>query len=208
MRTLQTILAILFSLSLAGQTTETKTSSAKDKKDIDRQFKNQGEQEDYWATQFLEKNYSKQNYPKYTEKIVVDGNIYKYGDMNLRVENTNIVLKTIFAKGIFYPTIITGIPKNESKTKHQVDTLTPKDIFFQNFNRPGSMTISGLEELPFFSISPQTKRFRFLLYRKGLLNPTVYFIELTNNNATDSTDLITFISDAVLTFFKEGWLMI
>jgi hypothetical protein len=42
----------------------------------------------------------------------------------------------------------------------------------------------------------------------GFANPTVYFFELTNKNATATTDLITFINGAKLTFFDEGWVII
>jgi hypothetical protein len=46
------------------------------------------------------------------------------------------------------------------------------------------------------------------MFRKGFANPTVYFIELTNKKATDSTPLAEFVQGAELTFVEEGWVII
>ena len=40
------------------------------------------------------------------------------------------------------------------------------------------------------------------------MNPEVYFIELINENATEKTELNTFINGAKLTFVQKGWLII
>ena len=75
-------------------------------------------------------------------------------------------------------------------------------------SRNDSLTISEFEELKFLTKSYTQKRFRFWLFRKGTANPTVCFIELTNDKASSKTDLTTFINGAALTYFKSGWIVI
>ena len=152
--------------------------------DTTKGFKNQGEQENDWTESFWEKNYSKQNFDKYDSIIVISGDTVKYSDKYFLVWTAD-KFKTIFSSGIFYPTIITGSRKRDYR-----------------------LTISNFEELTVPNHSPTQKRFRFWLHRNSLLNPTVCFIELTNQNATDKTNIKTFIKGASLTFYKEGWIII
>jgi hypothetical protein len=74
--------------------------------------------------------------------------------------------------------------------------------------RNDSLRITDFEEVPFLNKSPTIRRFRFWLFTKGFMNPTVYFIELTNENATSKTDIRSFIKDSNLTFFINGWIII
>jgi hypothetical protein len=180
MRTVFTTILTFILVSSQGQTIQTKSGST----DTIKEFKNQGEQEDSWTEQFFEKNYSRQKFEKYDSAIVTSGDTVKYSDKYFLVWTAE-KFKHIFSKGIFYPTIITGPRKSDYR-----------------------LTISNFEELKFLNHSPTQKRFRFWLNRNTLLNPTVCFIELTNQNATDKTDLETFISGALLTFYKEGWIII
>lgn len=152
--------------------------------DTTKQFKIQGQQEDDWAKQLFEKNYSRQDFEKYDSTIVTSGDTVKYSDKYFLVWTTD-KFKPIFSSGIFYPTIIIGTSKRDYR-----------------------LSISNFEELKFLNHSPTQKRFRFWLNRNSLLNPTVCFIELTNENATDKTDMQTFIRGASLTFYKEGWIII
>jgi hypothetical protein len=166
--------------SLQAQTIDTKAVSA----DSIKEFKNQGEQEDSWTAQFFEKNYSRKKFKKYDSEIITSGDTTRYADKYFLVWTAD-KFKPIFSSGILYPTIIAGQSKRDYK-----------------------LTISNFEELKFLNHSPTQKRFRFWLNRNTLLNPTVCFIELTNQNATDKTDIETFIRGASLTFYKEGWIII
>jgi hypothetical protein len=96
-----------------------------------------------------------------------------------------IKFKNIFSSGIFYPSVITG------------QSLSDYCLIISNF-----------EELDFLSKTPTQKKFRFWLQGIGIVNPTVCFIELTNQDATENTDIETFIKGASLTFYKEGWIII
>ena len=173
-----------------------------------REFKNQGEQEDYWAEQLFEKEYTKTHFDKFKGDIVINGDGFIYGDKTFVLTNTPKELKTIFSNGIFYPNIITGDTKSVVKSQAELNTLSTVQKVFYNMARTDSLTISGLEELKFLTKSYTQKRFRFWLFRKGTANPTVCFIELTNDKANSKTDLTTFINGAALTYFKSGWIVI
>ncbi|KGO84672.1 hypothetical protein, partial [Flavobacterium suncheonense] len=161
----------------------------------ERTFKNQGEQEDYWAEKQFEENYYEESYRKFKETIVIiDENTIKYNNEVL-ILDVEKKLKPIFEKGIFYPEIITGKVKSGQARKEELDSM---------LIRNDSMYISNLKEIK--SPHPVTiKRFRFWLSQKGSANPTACLIELTNNTATKNTKLEDFIIGSRITFFKSGW---
>lgn len=203
MRTFFTAILSISICLLQAQTGETTTVST-EKKD----FKNQGEQEDYWAEQLFEKEYKKQTFEKYKGDIVIDKNFFRYGNQIFEIDYTSKELITIFSKGLFYPSIITGVVTDKPKSTQELNKMTKAERATYGLLRSDSLGISLVKEVPFLSKSPTQKRFRFWLIRKGRLNPQVCFIELTNSNATSDTDIETFIDGAVLTFYKEGWIII
>jgi hypothetical protein len=203
MHTLITVTFTLFFFSLGAQPNVSKPNTANKTK----QFRSQGEQEDYWAKLFFKKNYLKGNFPRYEGTVSVNGDSFLFSDQTLVVTNTSEEFKKIIEKGLFYPSVITGQVKTKTKSKEELDSLSEEEKMFYNLSRTDSFTISDLKELRFLN-KPTRKRFRFLLYRKSMLNPTVCFFELTNKEATGKTDTETFINGAVLTFFKAGWISI
>ncbi|TDH26895.1 hypothetical protein EXU57_08805 [Segetibacter sp. 3557_3] len=197
---------ILTTLTLTSFLVDAQT--ADNKGQSKKEFKSQGEQEDYWAYRLFEKTYFKTHFDKFKSDIVINGDGFIFGDKTLVVINTPKNLKTVFSSGIFYPNIITGDTRSVVKSQAEQDTLSVAEKVFYNMTRTDSLTISDFEELKFLSNSPKYKRFKLRLWRKGSANPTACFIELTNENATDKTELTEFIIGASLTFFKEGWLVI
>lgn len=144
-------------------------------------FTNQGEQEKYQAEVFFKDHYIAQSYPGFSGKITeIDFNTFKFDDQVIVLDNINRSLKPIFLKGLLYPQIIAT------------------DISF----------ISSLEELKFLNTSPKVKRFKFWLFSKNVSNPTVYLLEITNEEAIVKTDIKTFIENGKLTFLKRGWTII
>ena len=145
-----------------------------------RTFKNQGEQEDYWAENFFKEKYVAQNYSIFSGDISeIDKNTFKYDTQILVLDNINPKLKSVFTKGILYPQIIGN----------------------------NASFISGFEELKFLNISPKIKRFRFYLHNKNVMNPTVYLLEITNEQATEKTEIESFIENGTLAFLKSGWII-
>jgi hypothetical protein len=170
------IALLLSSVSVCAQSTTQK-----------KEFKNQGEQEDYWAQQLFEKHYLKQTYKRFNGRIDTAKNSYKYKDRTIEIFNTSSELKDLFMKGILYPSLI------------EAEFI---------ISASDKVSISDLEEQKFLSNDPKKKRFKFLAFRKGFANPTCYFFELTNVNATNNTNMKEFINGSTLTFFKDGWIQI
>jgi hypothetical protein len=166
-------------------------------------FNTQGEQEAYWAKELFESSYAKQEFPLF--KGTINAKEQKYFAFNgqVLIVSTNAAeLKSIFSKGIFYPQIITG-----NCAKHKPDSLeTPSKI--AALISCDSLTISSIEELAFLNTSITQKRFRFLLWRKGLANPQLCFMELTNDKAKEGMTLADFVRNARLTFYKAGSILI
>ena len=149
-------------------------------------FRNQGEQEDYWAKQLFEKEYKKYEYSKFSEEIKTNNSEIQFGKIQCikysdYSDSEYNKYKLIFEKGLLYPDIL------------GVDTLD----------------ICCLKELTFLSNSPKIKRFRFLLWETIgdtiIMNPNVYLFELTNEKANIATGWEIFIENAKLTFIKYGW---
>ena len=184
-----------------------------------REFRNQGEQEVYWAEQLFKNDYREEYYSKYKVRIIENGDNYNYNGIVLIVVNSIRELKDIINQGIFYPDIISQsfVFKPSLKIRLQTDTAAQllknksKKVVVKHLNdivSKDSLTISNFEELRCLNITPTKRRFRFWLYTKGFANPTVCFLELTNSNASGKTSLASFIKGAQLTFFKKGWVII
>jgi len=187
MRTLLFIISLIIVASeVEAQTTPLKSTISGGQK---KEFKNQGEQENYWTEELFKNQYSKETYSRFTSEITeINKTQFKFSAKILNVLNTSEELKSIFKIGIFYPSLIGGA----------LSTISSSD----------TLTISNFEEVKFLSVDSTCKRFRFWLFRPGIANPQVYFIELTNINVTKSIDIITFIKGASLTFVKGAWIVL
>jgi hypothetical protein len=66
-----------------------------------------------------------------------------------------------------------------------------------------SLSIGQFEELKSLETSSKQKRFKFLYTIKGLINPIVDLIELTNEKASANADLVTFLKGARVTYLRQ-----
>ena len=195
MRQIATLILTIIFFSSYAQEIGGKESNSREEND--RILKNIREQENSRVAKIFS-----QNYMRFDGKIlIVNENTIKYDDEVLLIYNTSNELKAIFEKGIFYPSIITGPVKKGLSRKEELDS-TMKIL------RNDSLSISDFEEQNNFGGSPKEKKFEFLLFSKGRMNPTVYYIELTNDNATRETDLKTFINGARLSLVTKGSILI
>jgi hypothetical protein len=118
----------------------------------------------------------------YSGKIfTLDNKNFHFGNTYLEVTNTADSLMKIFSQGLLYP-----------------DLLDNTD----------GLKISNLHEPKFLSTDPTIKRFKFWVFRNGLANPQVYFIDLTNKDADKTTDMNTFLKGSTLTFVKSAWIVL
>ncbi|MBS1528820.1 MAG: hypothetical protein JSU01_00815 [Bacteroidetes bacterium] len=174
------------------------------------EFKNAGEQENYWAEQLFKNEYQKRHFKKFHGEIIINGNHYQYGSQVLTVYAPE-EFKPLFREGILYPDIIHGYFKPDKRIKIELsktDTAKANPVPIKSILKPDSLSLSAFEELKFLEKSPHQKRFRFWMFRKGFANPSVYFIELTNNKATRDTPISEFVQGVHLTFVEGGWVII
>jgi hypothetical protein len=145
------------------------------------EFKNQGEQEDYWTKKFFDDNYKKQQIERYTGNIsIIDSDHIRFDKTLLKIYQCDAKFRAIFTNGIFYPSLISS----------------------------DSLMISNVEEPSFLKGSVKVKRFKVLTWMPSIINPAVYFFEITNDKATVRTSTEDFIKGARLTFIKQGWIQI
>jgi len=179
-------------------------------------FKNAGEQEEYWVADLFKNHYQRESYPKYTGKIIAKGDDFIYGKevINLYAPPE---LNTLFDKGIIYPVLVlfanvsgldtsvkvrlmpqSSAPKIDQSSlpdKAQSQPKSPMNL--------DSLFIGDFQELKALETNPKQKRFRFLFVIKGLSNPILHVMELTNDSATYKTDFSTFVNGASLTFLRQ-----
>jgi hypothetical protein len=166
-------------------------------------FKNAGDQEDYWAKILFEGKYLKQPFEKYKGQIVKANNhTFTYGDKTLLVGTDSAGIQAIFEAGIFYPGIIFGDGPAEHKTAEELSTMSDEQKAFYSFIRSDTVAISGVKELGFLR-TPTSRRFRLLVWHMGVANPMLSFMELTNDKARKGMRTDLFLKGAMLTFFKE-----
>lgn len=151
-----------------------------------------------------------QDYPKFNGLItVLDSNSYKFDEKTLVLLTNNSDLRILLKNGIFYPNIITGNVVAEIKAKEEIATLSDTARILYNFNRIDSIMISDFREIPYFnSVDPCFRKYKFLLFRKGLMNAQECFIELTNKNATKETPTDKFLKTCRVTRFEYGSILI
>jgi hypothetical protein len=170
----------------------------------------QGEQEKKWAKNTFRKQTDSKVYPIFSGEItVIDSTTFKFDEKTIiLLDDPRPEITVLFQNGIFYPNIITGDEKAVIKTQSELDTLTENETVIYNWSRTDMVKISDFEEVEPFFKSPKTRKFQFYLYRLGLMNATVCYLELTNKSATRKTSLLEFMKNSHVTFFKEGSILL
>jgi hypothetical protein len=138
------------------------------------EFKNQAEQEDYWAKQIFEKSYKIEYFDVFKGKITLDDGYYQYGHEIVRFDNLDTIYVSIFKMGIFYPEIFwknydtyPGLGKNgavksfvDANNKH-ADSSKLNMTSFVSERRIDTLSIANFEEIKFLETSPRQKGFDF-----------------------------------------------
>jgi hypothetical protein len=170
----------------------------------------QGEQEKKWAKSTFRKQTDSKVYPIFSGEItIIDSTTFKFDEKTIILLNdARPEITVLLQNGIFYPNIITGDKKAVIKTQSELDTLTETETVIYNWSRTDMVKISHFEEIKTFFKSPKTRKFQFYLYRLGLMNATVCYVELTNKSATRKTSVLEFMKNSHVTFFKEGSILL
>ena len=157
---------------------------------------------------FKSEIYRPERHPKFDGEIKKVGNThYSFGDKKLKISLEDTTLLIIFQTGIFNPDIVFG-KETTNKQQTELDTTTQNQNAFYNLVRNDSLLICCFEELERLNPNPQTRRFKFWVFRIGITNPTEYYLELQNDKATNETTMKEFLESSIITFYYRGALII
>ncbi|PSG90905.1 hypothetical protein [Aurantibacter aestuarii] len=210
------MLLLTFSIGCKSQSNLEQVNTKKST-ELKPPFKNQGEQENYWAQEFFKTKYEKQFYETFSNDIKeiaineieeIDEIQLFYDNKSFKIYGIDKSLKLIFKKGLLYPQLFSGFSTEPRKSDKELDSHSVSERVFYEMSRGDNLTISNLEELEFLSDSPKVKRFRFWLMFPQTVNPRVYLFELTNENADKNTELKEFLENSELTFLKVSNILI
>ncbi|RZK54777.1 MAG: hypothetical protein EOO91_15310 [Pedobacter sp.] len=153
--------------------------------------------------------------------IIIDSSTIKYDDKILSFRSPDSNIKLLFTIGIFYPEVINQAIQvaviKDGKTVNKINLASTKKVrkpkksnstVLDNLLGTNNLSFSNFEELYYLEDSFNKKRFTFWLSRKRIMNPTVYYFELTNDIATKETSIEDFIKGAKLTVLREGEVVI
>jgi hypothetical protein len=154
------------------------------------------------------------DFKRFEGKIsIVDNYTYRFDDKVMLISYASSDLKKILEIGILYPEIFieTGGDKPIFVDKSDTSVIIskyPDKYSFNSFFSSDSLRISDFRELKNPDNSYKVRKFVFLLFLNGFMNPTEYFIELTNEYATKDTDILVFINGSQLTRIRKGSILI
>jgi hypothetical protein len=165
-------------------------------------IKTQGEQEEYWAQEIFDKKYEAQLFDRYKRPIILlNETAFKYDETVIIAHVIEKEYQTVFEKGILYPAIFAGYNDGRILELPQVpDSVKSKQLY--SFTKKDSLFVGIMQSLAFLNPSDKVMRFKLYLSRPGLMNPSMYVFELTNDTATKTTSLVSFINGARLSFFR------
>tara|TARA_R110001592_G_scaffold138699_1_gene358177 strand:+ start:1847 stop:2431 length:585 start_codon:yes stop_codon:yes gene_type:complete len=193
MKKLTLILILILSVGCSSKI-KTEKAIIEQESELKPPFKNQGEQEDFWAQEFFKNEYEKQNHNKFNGEIkiineykslddngnfITNVNEISFGNRVVEINLNDNKFRSIFEKGILYPDLIS-------------------EKYFK---------IWDLEELSFLNKSPKIKKFRIFVNMPERIYTQIILLELKNKSADNQTSMTEFIENAELTFIKEAWLM-
>lgn len=157
---------------------------------------------------FKSEIYQAKRHPKFYGQIKKVGNTYyKFGDRNLKISLEDTTMLILFQTGIFNPDVVFG-KETTHKEQKELDTMSQSQRVFYNLVRNDSLSICCFEQLEKLNPNPQTRRFKFWLFRIGVANPTEYYLEFQNDKATKTTVLQEFLKNSIMTFYYKGTLII
>lgn len=135
-------------------------------------------------------------YKKYEQTITKNNsNSYRFGNRILLTSEASNELELLLRYGLFYPQLVTGdstINYSPDVDRSAITALSQSD----------TMIVSSFQEIEVYPNNYQKRRYLVYVWFKGILNPNLYTLELTDNTANETTSLQSFFKNASLTFLK------
>ena len=156
----------------------------------------QGEQEIAWIKDIYSQKYTDTLYKKYRMTIKKENShTYRFRDRILLTSGETNDLELLLMNGLFYPQLLTG----DSTIKYSPEMSTNP---LMRLSQNDTLSIGRFQEVEIYPKNYQKKRFMLYVWNKGMMNPSLYTLELTNDTATATTPAQSFFKSASLTFIK------
>ncbi|SDI63490.1 hypothetical protein SAMN05421846_1115 [Chryseobacterium taeanense] len=189
MKLLYTAILSLF-LSVPAFAQKTDRPGSKDKAVIEH-FKN---------------DYKRKNYKKFSGNIVIKDNLIQFDDKVIFYDKSDKITKLLLQEGLIYPQLLTEfqIDKFENEDSDRTQKRFAKlQKNWKNAFEVNNIKFSNASELAFLSTDETVRRFRIYCKDPKFPNIMVYYIELTNKNATKNTSLEDFIKNGKVTHIYQ-----
>jgi hypothetical protein len=121
--------------------------------------------------------FGRHTFPKFYGQTSIVNDVIKFDSSFISIHDTDTEIKKIFELGLVFPDLIYG-----------ASTMGDKFEFKKTFLND-TLSISSVSELHFPKQRPNTKSFSFLVWHRIMRNPSLYFFELTNDEATLKTTM-------------------
>ena len=163
-------------------------------------------------------SYCKQNYPKYAGNILSDtihgSTFIQFDSIRVYLFSNAYIYKTIFTTGLLSGQMLYCAmdslcrPFEDNSLTNAVNfKLIKPDLWGWTGH---TIKIDRFELLNDVKSNRTQRRFKFRVFQKDSINGhyNIFFLELTNENADNNTDINTFIKGARVTFLISGGEMI
>jgi hypothetical protein len=119
---------------------------------------------------------------------------YRFKDRIVLTYEYSQELEYILLNGLLYPQLITG----DSTIKFDPE----KENSFSRILRNDTLTFGNFKQVDLETKDFKVKRFSFYVSNKGIMNPSLYTLEISNENGEEGTTLSAFYKGAKITFWK------
>ena len=123
-------------------------------------------------------------------EVIQRGDTFNYDFSAIKLSDTSQISTMILKSGLINPRLILSA---STDGRYVFSSVDKKVITL--------LSISNIVELKLESAEPHTKTFSFFIWPQGMLNPSQYLFQLTNNTIKQTADMESFIKGARITAF-------
>ncbi|WP_346985558.1 hypothetical protein [Chryseobacterium sp. POE27] len=151
-------------------------------------------------------DYKKKNYKKFSGNIIVNDRQVQFDNKVIFYDKSDKITKAILQEGLIYPQLLTDFQvdkfenEDSDRTQKRFAKLQKnwKDAFEVN-----NIRFSNASELIFLSTDEKVRRFKIYCRDPKFPNVMIYYIEITNKNATKNTSVEDFIKNGKVTHIYQ-----
>lgn len=158
---------------------------------------------DHKAAEFFKTHYKKKIYKKFEGKMMVQNHVISFDNKTIYYDKNDKIVATILKQGLIYPQLLTDyqmqkfLDETTDKTQKRFLKMQkdPKASFDVN-----NIELSNFSEISTGKLNNKVRRFKVNLRDNRLNTHSIYYFELTNDNATENLSLENFVLGSKLTY--------